>query len=68
MAAKKGGCAGAASHRKAQSKYVAKNKSKHAAAVKRSYQKSKGKILAQKKRARKSGAAKGGSPGRPRKC
>jgi len=63
-------CKGAAQHRKAQAKYVAKNKSKHAAAVKKNYQKNKGKILRQKKAARKAhgGAKTGGKPGRPRVC
>ena len=64
------GCKGAAAHRKAQAKYVSANKSKHAAAVKRNYQKNKSKILAQKKSARRASGGKktGGKPGRPRKC
>lgn len=70
MARARGGCAGAASHRKAQAKYVSKNRTKHNAAVKRSYQKNKSRILQQKKRARRSsgGAKRGGKVGRPRKC
>lgn len=66
-AKRKGPCANADTHRKAQAKYVAKNKGKHAAAVKASYQKNRSKILTKKKAAgsKKGG---GGSRGRPRKC
>jgi|tagenome__1003787_1003787.scaffolds.fasta_scaffold17171577_1 hypothetical protein len=71
MAAKaKGHCAHAATHRKAQARYVSGHRAKHRAAVKRSEGKHKAKVLARKRAARKANpkGKRGGKLGRPREC
>jgi hypothetical protein len=70
-AKEKGPCKGAAKHRTAQKKYVKGNKDKHAAAVKRNYNKQRAAILAKKRKARKKKTdhkSGGKRTGRPRKC
>jgi hypothetical protein len=65
----KGHCKHAASHRKAQAKYVSGHKDKHRAMVKRHYNANATAILAKKKKARKGKDHKsGGKIGRPREC
>jgi hypothetical protein len=65
-------CASAASHRKAQNKYVAKDPKAQAARVKKSEAKHPAKVKARKKeQARGKGKTKaktGGPKGRPRSC
>lgn len=70
---KKGKCAGAAKHRAAQNRYVAKDPAKQRRRVKKSEKANAAKVAARKKRARASAKRKGGSggskkTGRPRKC
>lgn len=68
MAKQRTVCENADSHRKAQTKYVKKNPAAQRERVKKTYEKNKSKIKAQKKRARTGGQKKGGPKGRPRKC
>ena len=69
MAKATGKCAGAAKHRAAQNKYVAKNRDKQRRMVQAHYRKNKSAIIAKKKRTQKAkGGKTGGKTGRPREC